>query len=468
MDAFTPAVEVAAAVRRRQVSPVELLEGCLERVDRLNPAVNAVVWRNDEEARAEAKALADQIAKGTEELPPFAGVPLPVKDLTPVAGWPVTYGSCVAPEGPSDEGELVVEALRRAGFLLTARTNTPEFGPITVTENRRYGVSRNPWDTERTPGGSSGGAAAAVASGMFPLAHGNDGGGSLRVPASCCGLVGLKASRGRVPARVTGWMGCTVEGVITRTVTDAAAVLDVISGPDPACWFNTPPPDRPFVSEVGADPGRLRVGLLTRAPLDLPVADEPRRAVEAAGALLEGLGHHVEAVDFELFPVEILGPFLTIVNAGLADYVGIDFAKAEPHIAAQYEAAQAENSFALARAMGDLQRHTRTSVARWGRDFDVLVTPTMAIEPPIAGAVLEETHAGAGAPAADVVAMAVFNAPFNVTGQPGLSLPLHFTPSDIPIGVQLVAGPWQEGLLLRLAAQLEEAAPWAARRPPIH
>src|SRR5439155_8665848 len=193
----SPALELADALRSRELSAAELLDACLAAIDMLNPELNAITWRNDEEARAAAAEADRRLAAGGAA--PFLGVPLPIKDLTPVAGWPVTYGSQGAPAGPSAESELVVTALKRAGFVLCGRTNTPEFGLITVAENTRYGITRNPWDPTRSPGGSSGGAAAAVASGMFPLAHANDGGGSIRIPASYCGLVGLKPSRGRVP-----------------------------------------------------------------------------------------------------------------------------------------------------------------------------------------------------------------------------------------------------------------------------
>ena len=210
MDLST-AVSTAAAIKAKQVSPLEVLDACLAQVDRTNDRVGAIVWRDDEGHRADARAAGEAVMRGGE-LAPFHGVPIPVKDLTPVAGWPTTYGSWGAPDGPSAQDELVVAGLRRAGFVLAGRTNTPEFGPITVAENLRYGATRNPWDLDRSPGGSSGGAAAAVAAGMFPLAHANDGGGSIRIPASCCGLVGLKPSRGRVPGRVTAWDGAAVEG----------------------------------------------------------------------------------------------------------------------------------------------------------------------------------------------------------------------------------------------------------------
>ena len=468
MEPTSPAVELAAALRRGELSPVELLDACLDQVDKLNPTLNAVIWRNDEQARTEARTLADAIARGRVELPPFAGVPLPVKDLTPVAGWPVTYGSSAAPEGPSDEDELVVAALRRAGFILTGRTNTPEFGTLPAAENARYGISRNPYDPNRTPGGSSGGAASAVAAGMFPLAHANDGGGSIRIPAACCGLVGLKPSRGRVPAKVAAWLGAVSEGVITRTVGDTAAVLDEICGPDPLCWFNAPAPDRPFAAEVGADPGRLRIGLLSQAPLGLPIADAPGQALRRTASLLEDLGHHVSDTDEAIFPVEALGAFLTLAASGLGGYegLGIDWTETEPHVAASHEATQAVSSLALVHAVGELQLVSRRTVARWGRDYDVLLTPSMTIDPPVAGSILEEAHAHPTDPPADVFAMAAFTAPFNVTGQPAVSLPIFWSESGLPVGVQLIAGPWQEPVLIRLASQLEQAAPWAHRRPP--
>src|SRR4051794_1227168 len=232
----TPALELAAALRRRELSAVELLDACLAAVDAHNGEVNAIVWRDDEGARAAARHADAALERGDDAA--FLGVPLPIKDLTPVAGWPVTYGSRGGPTEPSAGGELTTEAYRRAGFVLCGRTNTPEFGPLTVTENLRYGVTRNPWDLERTPGGSSGGAAAAVASGMFPIAHATDGGGSIRIPAACCGLVGLKPSRGRVPRVAQSWLGGVVEGAVTHTVADTAAILDVLSGPDRDAWYN--------------------------------------------------------------------------------------------------------------------------------------------------------------------------------------------------------------------------------------
>lgn len=465
MSDYETALGTAAAIRRKEVSPLEVLDATLARVDELNPDLNAIIWRNDEQARGEARALGERIAAGVGELEPFAGVPIPIKDLTPVAGWPVTYGSLGAPEGLSPSSELIVDAYRRAGFILTGRTNTPEFGSITVTENLRYGVTRNPWNREYTPGGSSGGAGAAVSSGMFTVAHANDGGGSIRIPSSCCGLVGLKPTRGRVAVVVPTWQGANVEGTLARTVADAAAMLDVTSVPDRNAWLFAPTPPWPFADEPGTDPGPLRVVLNTHSALGIEVDAEAVAAVEKAGRLLEAAGHQVDYLDADLFDPVGLGPFLQVVNSGLAEYDDIDWTKVEPHNQAGYAAAQALDSATFTRSVLSLRHMTRQIVSRFGDEFDLYVSPTMAIEPPRVG-VLEHTHASPELPPLEVLSMAAFCALFNITGQPAISLPLHEATSGLPVGVQLVAAPWEEGRLLRVAAQLEAAAPWADRRPP--
>lgn len=466
--AYASARKVAAAIKAKELSPLEVLEAALARADALNPKVNALVWRNDDEAREEAVAAGEALVRRPAgELPAFYGVPMPVKDLTAVAGWPVTYGSSAVHEEVSTESELVVEAFRRAGFLLTGRTNVPEFGALPVSENSRYGLTRNPWDLSRTAGGSSGGAAAAVAAGIFPIAHANDGGGSTRIPASCCGLVGLKASRGRVPARQLSWEGAVVHGVVARDVADVASVLDLVCGPDLLQWYNAPAPERPFLSEVGADPGRLRVGLWVEAPLGLPVDPECAEAVREAARALEALGHTVEPVTIEVGE-EFVNAFLNVANADLGDLEGlVDWERAEPHIRAYRDGAKAVDSLTYARSVHVLQRLSRQIAGRWGRDFDILLTPTMAVEPPGAGSVLKAAHdaAATGAPVLEVFAMTAFTAGFNVTGQPAVSLPTHMSPAGVPVGVQLVGGPFGEALLLKVAAQLEQALPWEGRRP---
>ena len=462
----TPALELAAALRRRELSAVELLDACLAAVDARNDEVNAIVWRDDDAARASAHHADEALARGDDRA--FLGVPIPIKDLTPVAGWPVTYGSRGGPTGLSAEGELTTEALKRAGFVLCGRTNTPEFGPLTVTENLRYGPSRNPWDPARTPGGSSGGAAAAVASGMFPLAHATDGGGSIRIPAACCGLVGLKPSRGRVPRLAQSWLGGVVEGAVTHTVADTAAVLDVLSGPDRSAWYNAPEPDRPFLEEAGREPAALRIGLMDHGPGGMPVEEPCLEAARRAAAALEEQGHEVVPADVATLSEDIVAPFLVVINASLADYHDVsDWEAVEPHVAASREQAKAASSLEYAAAARTLERFSRDLVSAWGADFDVLLTPTTAILPPPVGYVLEQAHANPGQPVDAVLAMVAFTIFANITGLPAISLPVHWTDDGLPVGAQLVGSPFCEAQVIRLAHVLEQTLPWADRRPAL-
>jgi len=464
MDEFASAIDTAAAIRAKEVSPLEVLDACLARIDARNPELNAVVWRNDDEARAEARALGERIAAGADDLPPFAGVPMPIKDLVPVAGQPNTNGSWGTADGPMDVTELAPQAYLDAGFILCGRTNTPEFGSISVTENLRFGATRNPWDPGFTPGGSSGGAGAAVASGMFPAAYASDGGGSIRIPASCCGLVGHKPSRGRVPDLYPHWAGMSTEGVVTRTVADSAAILDALSRPDRLAWWSPPTSGRPFLEEVGADPGRLRVAVNTVSAMGVEVAPEPLAAVEHAAALLESLGHQVVRLDGDLFDPAGLGDFLNLMNSGMAGYPGLDPERIEPHNRAALEAAQALDSLGYAESLAALQLQSRDILARFDDEFDLLLTPTMAIEPPPVG-LLAQVHAQPEFPPLEIISMAAFTAVCNITGQPAVSLPLHVAPSGLPVGVQLVAGAFQDARLVRVASQIEAAAPWVGRYP---
>ncbi len=468
MDTLGPSASVlrlAGALRGGELSAVELLDACLEVVDRRNPELNAVIWRNDDDARAAAAEADGRLAAGDPA--PFLGIPLPIKDLTPVAGWPVTYGSRGAPPGPSPESEPAIDAFLDAGFVLCGRTNTPEFGPLTVAENTRYGITRNPWDPTRSPGGSSGGAAAAVAAGMFPIAHATDGGGSIRIPASYCGLVGLKPSRGRVPRLAQGWLGGIVEGVVSRDVADSAAVLDAIARWDPLAWYNAPAPARAFAEEVDTPPGQLRIGLMAQAPLGIPTAEECTAGARATAAALEALGHLVEEVEVPTISEQMIPSFIVLTQGGLADYDGIDWSAVEPHIAHQRRLSGEIGAYDYVLAARTLELLSRREVARWGRDFDVLLTPTSAILPPLAGAILEAQHAAPDQPVPDVVASVSFTAFGNVTGLPAISLPLHATDEGLPVGIQLTGGPWQEALLIRLSAQLEQAVPWADRKPSV-
>jgi amidase len=469
MEAFPTALGLAAAIRARDISPTEALEATLQRVDALNPAVNAVMWRDDEDARRRAKLADDLVAsEAPEDLPPFCGVPIPIKDLTPVAGWPTTYGSAGAPDDPTPESELVVTAFERRGFVLAGRTNTPEFGPITAAENVRYGITRNPWNTDNTPGGSSGGASAATAAGMYPIAHANDGGGSIRIPASCCGLVGLKVSRGRVPVLAQGWEGASVEGVVSHTVADTAAVLDLIGGPDPLGWWSLPAPERPYLDEVGAPTSGLRIAVVTDTGVGLPTAPACEEAVRRTVAALEAAGHHVVDAEPDLRIEEFIGSFITVVNSGLAAYDDrVDWSKVEEHNRLSREVAGQVDSITYAKAVAALQVWTRAVNAQWGDQFDVLVTPTMAIEPAPAGQILSEVQADPANVSPTVFHSVAFTAVFNMNGLPAISVPTHHAESGLPIGVQLVARPHDEATLIRLASQLEQALPWSDRHPSL-
>jgi amidase len=462
---YQTARELAAAIRAKQISASEALEASLARVDAVNPELNAVIWRNDDQARKVAAAVDTLIAcSSVDELPPFCGVPIPIKDVTPVAGWPVTYCSRGAPSGASGESELVVDRFEDAGFILTGRTNASEFASLPAEDNRRYGITRNPWMASRTPGGSSSGAAAAVAAGMFAVAHASDSGGSIRIPASCCGLVGMKASRGRVPSRILAWEGGAVEGVITRDVADAAAVLDVICGPDRGQWYNAPSPVRPFSEAAAAGTGHLRVGVVSSAPFGLQIDTECRQAVHNTALTLEGMGHEIVPTELKL-PDEILAAALAVVNTGTGEFEDINWEKTEPHTQASRHNAQSVNSLEYVAAVYTLQRFTREFIKPWTHDFDVLLTPTMTVIPPLAGSLLFAADTAPGALPLEVIQTNIFTAVFNTTGQPAISLPMHMTADGLPVGVQLVGGPWDESTLISISAELEEASGWRNRVP---
>ncbi len=476
-EPFDSALALAAAIRERKISPLEAMDTCLDAVAQCNPELNAVIWCDEEAARRDARDATDILTSTADpsDLPPFLGVPIPIKDLTAVEGWPTTYGSNAAPSAPSALSELVASALSRAGFVLAGRTNTPELGSITVTENLRYGITRNPWDTERTPGGSSGGAAAVVASGCFPAAHGNDGGGSIRIPAACCGLVGLKASRARVPSLARNWEGAAVEGVLARTIADAAAILDAISYLDPFAWENAPRPARPFQDEVGAPLDTLRIAYLTETPLGMASEPQAVSAVEEVALQCERLGHRVVELGSPLIGQDEVGEYLTafigLVSAGVAEFDLVDYKHLEPQNRAAYEAAEAMSSIAYRKAVLTLERISRLIVQRWTGGIDVLITPTIPIEPPLAGDVLAKVNEAGSSAVAEVVAMASFTSPFNVTGQPAISLPTAVSPNGLPTGVQLVGGPWGEARLIRLASALETTVgwqPWAEKLPQVY
>ena len=468
LDATAQAALVAAG----EVSPVELVEAALGRIDAVNPALNAVIHRRDARARAEAAALPPGGA--------FRGVPIVVKDLgAAMRGEPDYSGLRVAQRAGApiaDHDAAVVARLRGAGFVVVGRTNTPELGTTITTEPLSYGPTRNPWDPSRSTGGSSGGSAAAVASGMVAVAHASDGGGSIRIPAANCALVGLKPSRGRVsraPDSGESWMGGSTDGALTRSVRDAAAVLDVLAGPEPGDPYAAPPLPGPLVDEVGAPPGRLRVGWLDH-PVGVAVDADPeaRAAVADVAGLLESLGHdvtedHPRALDEE----EYRRRFRTVVACGVAS----DLAAWEQRLGRSIGDDELEADNATLRAIGrgvaapDYITNTHwlhgfgRRLADWWSRQDLLLTPVINGPPPPIGWLSDPKLGGRR-----VGALLTYTSQFNMSGQPAISLPLHWSASGLPIGVQLVAAAGREDLLVRVASQLEAARPWSGRRPAVH
>jgi amidase len=468
-----PATEQAELVRSGEVSSRELVEESLRAIAALNDELNAFVTTSSERALAEA----DAVKQGDDR--PLAGVPIAVKDLIALTeGIRTTNGMNAMGDWVPDTDSATVRKLRAAGAIVVGKTNTPELGILPVTEPDRFGPCRNPWDTSRTPGGSSGGSAAAVASGMLSLAHGNDGGGSIRIPASCCGLVGLKPSRGRVswaPHWTEGAIGLPTDGVLSRTVRDTAVALDVIAGYEPGDSFLVPDPSAPFADAAAREPGRLRVGFSLDAPNGAPVDPECQQAVRDAVTLLEELGHEVEEAEL---PADegYVENFVKVWVGGTGDelhtferWIGepLDRSKLEPLTAQMAEISEGLSATDLLVAMDYLRRMSRRILAFW-TDHDVLITPTLA-KPPIEIGALRPAE---GEPPIQMLinsaAWVPFTPVFNVTGQPGISLPLSQSQSGLPIGVQFVGPPAGEEMLIALAAQLEQARPWADRRPPLH
>ncbi len=471
------AMAQAELVRTRKATPLELVESAIVRMEKLNPTLNAVIYPLFEKARAQARSA--EPGRGA-----FWGVPFLLKDLVAhSSGDPYSAGMGFLKRRGWREQEdtFLVQRLRAAGFVIAGKTNTPELGLVPTTEPIAFGPTRNPWDTARSPGGSSGGSAAATASGMVAAAHANDGGGSIRIPASMCGLVGLKPSRGRVsqgPEVGEGWAGFTAEFVVTRSVRDTAGILDAVAGPMVGDPYVAPPPVRPFSQEIALEPGRLRIGILTRSPRrEIALHADCAAAVRAVGVLLESLGHRVE----ESHPLALEDPVIgghvaRVIAAGTARDLDVWSRKTGASIAAEdvepltWEAAEIGRHISASdyiQAVDGAHAWTRTVAAWWEGGFDLLLTPTLAEPPPPLGeftATPEQRLQGwlRSAP------FVVFTQPFNVTGQPAISLPLYFNAKGLPIGVQLVAAYGREDLLLRIAAQLEAARPWAQRRPPVH
>jgi amidase len=465
----------AQLVRDGKASPSELVDDAISRIEKFNPELNAVIHPLFDQARAAARG----------ELPdgPFRGVPMVLKDLD----------GCIEGERYHCGNKLMKEIdfrathtsyshkkLQDAGFVFVGKTNCPEFGFTPTTEPKAYGATRNPWDPTRSTGGSSGGTAAAVASHMVAVGSAGDGGGSIRIPASECGLVGLKPSRGRVtlgPELGEAWHGLVVRGGLSRTVRDSAGVLDVMSGEVPGDPYTAPPFARPLTEEVGVDPGKLRIGFTTRPFADMAVTEDVCvQATRQAATLLESLGHHVEEDSpAALNDAEVISHGVTVIAAWArweldhwGRVIGRTFGPDDVEEGTwQFcELAAPVTGTEYIKAVEALHSRTREAADWWSGGFDLLLTPTIPQAPPPLGS-WEPTEENPMQGLTMSTQIVGFVAAFNFTGQPAISLPLYQSDDGLPIGVQLVAPYGREDLLVRIGSQLEAAAPWADRRPPL-
>lgn len=461
---------LAELVRRRDASPAELLDAAVSRVEARNPELNAVVTRMYDQARA---AIAEGLPAG-----PFTGVPYLLKDLgAHYTGAVTSFGSTLFKDFVVDHDSEITARLRRAGLVIFGKTNTPELGLAASTEPRLFGPTRNPWNPAHSSGGSSGGSAAAVAAGMVPMAHATDGGGSIRIPASCCGLFGLKPTRARNPMGPDageGWGGASVGHAVTRTVRDSAALLDATSGPDVGDPYWAPPPARPFLDEVGRDPGRLRIALTTRPWNGQPVDPECAEAAVAAARLCERLGHHVEEATPEINASLLGEASLIIISANIratlearAAVLGRELAAGDVERLTWARAVHGHTARAAdyARSIGVVHR-TGRAVARFFTRYEILLSPTMC-RPPYPLGVLDLMTEDVERYTQAILGAIGFTSLFNSAGCPAMSVPLSWSRSGLPIGVQFAAPFGDEATLFRLGAQLETAQPWATRRPPV-
>lgn len=459
------ALEQAAAVRAGDLSPVTLLEHYLARIERLNPRLGAFVTVAAEQALAEAARL-HRTARPGADLPPLHGVPIAVKDLTAVRGVRITRGSAVSADRVADADDLVVARLRAAGAIPFGKTATCEFGLTCYTESAVAPPARTPWDPTRSAGGSSGGSAAAVAAGLAPAAHGNDGGGSIRIPAAACGVFGIKPTRGRIsrgPA-APDLFGLVTDGPIARTVRDAAALLDAMQGPFPGDLFAAPPPPGSFTACADREPGRLRIARRGDPMVpDAEVHPDCAAALEDACALLEELGH--EVVDAPpLFDPGLAADFETLwtVLAALEPVDPADEDRLEPFTRWLRERGRRVTGTGLMRAHARIQSALRGAFAAMD-GFDAIISPTLAAPPVPVG------HFSAADPEENLRRQhrfTPFAAAYNLSGQPAVTVPLHWNAEGLPIGVMIAGRLGGEGTLISLSAQLEAARPWHRRRPP--
>ncbi len=484
------ALALAALVKKGEVTPQELAEAAIRRIEKLNGQVNAVIHPMFDEGRKVAKS---NLPEG-----PFRGVPFLLKDLlTAYAGAPFSKGCKALKSYIAPADTELMRRYRATGLVTLGKTNTPEFGLAGTTEPEAFGPSRNPWNTAHITGGSSGGTAAAVASGMVPWAAGGDGGGSIRIPASCCGIFGLKPSRGRVTTAPSGaiWHGAVVEHVLTRSVRDSAAMLDAIQGAAPGAPYFAKSPARPYLSEVATEPGKLKIAFSYESPIGTPVHPESVEAVKKTARLLEDLGHYVEEAKPDYDGLEMgkafIVMFLTEATREVEELQNTLRRKVSP---ADVEALTwACNLLGKAHSAPELNRALSTwdKIARimgnFHERYDLFLTPTMAGPPPKVGEmqlsardrflmkIVNTFGLGRLLKASGIVEQLAeknltplpFTQLANLTGQPAMSVPLHWSADGLPCGVQFMAAIGEEGLLFQMAGQLERAVPWFDKLPPL-
>ncbi len=480
------AVALGTLIRNGDLDPVEVLDATIAAIEAVNPALNAVIHRMDEEARRVAKHWQSEVAAGRARDVVFCGVPFLLKDLlAEYKGAPFNEGCRALKDNVSRiDSELVVRQ-KAAGLVVCGKTNTPEFGGSPVTEPELHGATLNPWNIAHTPGGSSGGSAAMVAAGVVPMAHANDGGGSIRIPASCCGLFGMKPTRGRNPlGPLFGDLGSGIiyEHVVTRTVRDSAVMLDQTCGEDLGAPYQAPPRERPYREDVASPPGKLRIGYITRLPAGwhetTRVHPDCVAGVETSAKICSDLGHEVIEIDSDVFAQphmpDVFGPHFGGFIAHVIRYWERELGRAmtrEDMEAATwdwYQGALASNPADYLQAVETAQRFSRR-VARWyqDKDFDVLLSPTLAVPPVTIGA-FQPSDDKPGQWLLDILNFVAFTYAYNLTGQPAMSVPLVQNKDGLPIGMQFVGRYGDESTLFRLAGQLEQASPWIKRKPAIH
>ncbi len=463
IDPFAEVTALAGLIRIRELSPVEVAEFYIDRIDTFNPQLNAFTWQDHDRLLADARE-AERLLMTDAEVGRFHGVPLAIKDVHSVAGQPCVKGSWALSDAPAPENDLVIDRFLAAGFLPLGRTAVPELAGSVTCESERFGITRNPWNLDHTPAGSTGGGAAAVAAGLAPVTTGTDGGGSIRLPASACGLVGLKPTRALLPHRLPNWELSSVDGFLTRRVRDAAAILDAIATPDPYGWIVPAVPAPRYEQALNHPVAPMRIAVMLEPVGGGPVDPDCLTAVEAVAAELEGMGHLIEPAPAPIIDPEALRLFVEVaMPAGLqlAEYA--DESRLSSTLQARLHLADSFTVRDYTRHIARMKRLMRDVVAQWYESFDLLLTPTMPIRVPR----IDEICSPDPEAARRIAGMASFARFVNATGLPAISVPTHTDSAGLPVGVQLVGWPFSEDVLLAMGAQLERRYGWPARTPSL-